>query len=52
MWLCAPFVSHLNLCFFKKEVERSNLEILVAAGVGHKPCDVFVFEIKESLNLK
>jgi len=51
MWLYIQFVSHFKLDFFK-QVERSDMEILVVTGVVHKPCDVFVFEIKESLNIK
>lgn len=51
MWLYTQFVSHFKLDFFK-QVERSDMEILVVTGVVHKPCDVFVFEIKESLNIK
>lgn len=52
MWLCAQFVSHFKFDFFRKQVERSGLEMLPATDVGHKPCDIFVFEIKESLNIK
>lgn len=43
---------HFKFDFLKNQVEGSDKEILVTTGGVHKPCDVFVFERKESLNVK
>lgn len=44
-------VSHVKF-HEKKKVERSDLEMLLTTGVGHKSRAILVFEIKESLNIK
>lgn len=46
MWLCAQFVLRFKF-HLKKKVEKSYLGMLLGTAFGHKPCSVFVFEIKE-----